>query len=155
MRRRHFVGKDELEVEETQDAPIHKVDLGDWRPVLGEEFSGSAFYRNSFQSKRQYEAWLDLGKVHHCAKVIFNGELLPVKFTGPHRYQVKVKQGLNTLEIIVANSLLNATAPEHVQKYLRENFPPESPYAERLRHFNHDDQSSGLFGPVTINPMKN
>jgi len=69
---------------------------------------------------------------------------------GPHSYPVHVRKGLNTLEIIVANSLLNATAPEHVQKYIREAFPPESPYAWRLRAFSHDDQSSGLFGPVVI-----
>ena len=150
MRRKHYVGKDSFVVEDTPDAPVLPVELGDWRPMLGDEFSGSTFYRNSFRSKEAYDGWLDLGKVHHCAKVIFNGKELPLKFFGPHRYSVYVKRGLNTLEIIVANSLLNATAPEHVQKYIRETFPPESPYSWRLRAFNHDDQSSGLFGPVVI-----
>ena len=150
MRRKHYVGKDSFVVEDTPGATVLPVALGDWRPVLGDEFSGSAFYRNSFRSKEAYDGWLDLGKVHLCAKVIFNGRQLPLKFFGPHRYFVHVKRGLNTLEIIVANSLLNATAPEHVQKYIREAFPPESPYAWRLRAFSHDDQSSGLFGPVVI-----
>ena len=150
MRRKHYVGKDCFVMEETPDAPIQPVKLGDWRPVFGNVFSGSAFYRNSFRSKEAYDGWLDLGKVHHCAKVIFNGKQLPLKFFGPHTYRVHVKKGVNTLEIIVANSLLNATAPEHVQKYIRDTFPPESPYIGRFRAFNHDDQSSGLFGPVVI-----
>ncbi len=150
MRRKHYVGKDSFVIEDTPDAPVQSVGLGDWRPIFGDEFSGSAFYRNSFRSKEAYDGWLDLGKIHHCAKVIFNGKQLPLKFFGPHTYRIHIKKGLNTLEIIVANSLLNATAPEHVQKYIRDTFPPESPYIGRFRAFNHDDQSSGLFGPVAI-----
>ena len=150
MRRKHYVGKDSFVIEDTPDAPVQPVELGDWRPVFGDEFSGSAFYRNSFRSKEAYDGWLDLGKVHHCAKVIFNGKQLPLKFFGPHTYRIHVRKDLNKLEIIVANSLLNATAPEHVQYYIKENFPPESPYIWRFRAFNHDDQSSGLFGPVRI-----
>ena len=150
MRRRHYVGKKSFVMEDTPDAPVQPVRLGDWRPVLGDEFSGSAFYRNSFRSRESYDGWLDLGTVHHCAKVIFNGRQLPLKFFGPHAYSIHVKRGMNTLEIIVANSLLNATAPEHVQKYIRETYPPDSPYLPRIRAFNHDDQSSGLFGPVVI-----
>ena len=150
MRRNHYVGKDSFVMEDTPNAPIQPVELGDWRPVLGDEFSGSAFYRNSFRSKEAFDGWLDLGTVHHCAKVIVNGKPLPLKFFGPHTYPIHVRKGRNKLEIIVANSLLNATAPEHVQAYIKENFPPESPYMSRFRAFSQDDQSSGLFGPVRI-----
>ncbi|MBQ7178329.1 MAG: hypothetical protein IJS08_13015 [Victivallales bacterium] len=150
MRRKHYVGKESLVVEDTPDAPVMPTSLGDWRPMLGDEFSGSAFYRNCFRSQAAFDGWLDLGKVHNCAKVIFNGKQLPLKFFGPHIYPVHVRRGNNKLEIIVANSLLNATAPDHVQDYIEKHFPPESPYKKRLLAFSHDDQSSGLFGPVTI-----
>ena len=150
MRRRHSVGKDGYDIVDTPEAPIQPVSLGDWRPILGEEFSGSAIYRNSFRAKTSFDAILDLGRVHHCAQVIFNGKKLPGRFFGPHRYEIHVKRGVNSLEIIVANSLLNATSPAHVRQFLHETYPPPSPYERRFQAFSQDDKSSGLFGPVKI-----
>ena len=142
-------GKTELEVVAENGREV-SVALGDWRPLFGDSFSGKAVYSISFSSEIAAEAVLDLGRVCYCASVRLNGRELPPRVFGPFRYDVKIKKGDNLLEVTVANTLANALGNPETRKRINADFPPKSPYEDRLAEFDKDFHESGLFGPVFI-----
>ena len=147
--RQYAVGKTEYIHTIFKNAKPRKVNLGDWRPILGEEFSGRALYSLEFSAYKAGKALLDLGRVCHACEVKLNGESLPLKFFGPHTYEIVLKKGKNLLEVTVANALANAVAPAHIRDGVYKRFPPVSPYDSRTRIFDQDNHESGLYGPVT------
>ncbi len=132
------------------DEQPRSVALGDWRPILGEEYSGKAMYSLVFSSYKSGKALLDLGRVCHACAVKFNGEDLPLKFAGPHTYEVRLKKGYNYLDVTVANALANAVGPDHIRDDVYKRFPPVSPYDRFTRIFDQDNHESGLYGPVKV-----
>jgi hypothetical protein len=74
-------------------------------------FSGLATYRNNFdfQKPEQGRIILDLGKVEVIAKVKLNGKVVGTAWTEPYQIDITdyVKNGNNTIEITVANLLIN------------------------------------------------
>ena len=126
------------------------VSLGDWRQVFGDGFSGKAIYSVTFDSEIDADAVLDLGRVCYCASVKLNGRELQPRFFGPFRYDVKIKKGENTLEVTVANTLANNLGQPETRKRINANFPPKSPYEDRLFEFDKDFHESGLLGPVVL-----
>ncbi|MBQ6471311.1 MAG: hypothetical protein IJJ33_04965 [Victivallales bacterium] len=147
--RRYQVGKATIETVVLK-AAAKPAALGDWRSVLGETFSGHAQYAIEFQASKAGSALLDLGVVHHCCQVCLNGQTFPPRFFGPHRLKVRLRQGVNRLEVVVANSLANILGDEQVRADIYRRFPPVSPYESRLKVFDRDGHESGLFGPVTL-----
>lgn len=146
----YSVGKADFDIRPVEDVPEKAVALGDWRKELGGTFSGCVLYRNSFNMARAGRAIISLGRVcHHCS-VKLNGDELPLKFFGPFDYEVKLKKGVNTLEVTVANTLANAVAPDEVQQRIIKDFPPASPYMPKESVFNRCNNESGLYGPVTV-----
>ena len=146
--RRHSAGKADFVVEDMDAAPA-PVALGDWGSVLGYDFSGTALYANEFYSEGG-EATLNLGRVNHACSVRLNGELLPERFAGPFRWDVRLRKGRNVIEVKVANTLANAIADGRVRDRIARDFPPRSPYDARQAEFDRRSQPSGLFGPVTL-----
>ena len=147
--RRHFVGKDDFEIE-TCSRAAKPVALGDWREELGYDFSGVALYRNVFKAKEEGEAELDLGNVCHACAVWLNGERLPDRFAKPFRWKVRLRKGENVLEVRVANTLANAVHDPKVRDRVARAFPPRSVYDVRQAVYDGENQSSGLFGPVIL-----
>ena len=146
--RRHFAGKNDLEIETLAREP-KPVALGDWRNELGYGFSGVARYRNAFTAE-EGEAELDLGAVCHACAVRLNGERLPERFVGPFKWKVHLRKGENVLEVTVANTLANAVYDPKVRDRIARAFPPRSVYDRRQAVYDGENQSSGLVGPVVL-----
>ena len=134
------------------NAPFLATKLGDWRDLLGEEFSGRVIYRVAFNSPAEGEAELDLGEVHNCCSVRLNGQDIGAKYAGPYTWRAALRRGVNKLEVTVANAPVNALAPLHFRRYVAAAFPPESSYEKRVRKFNECGHESGLYGPVLVKP---
>ena len=150
VKSRLCAGPASLDIVEYPDAPKLGIQLGDWRDVLGEEFSGHVVYRTSFDSPAAGDAVLDLGEVHNCCAVRLNGSDVGSKYAGPYVWRVSLRQGVNKLEVAVANAPVNALAPQHFRRYVAAAYPPESPYEWRVGKFNADGHESGLYGPVRV-----
>ncbi len=164
------------------DKPVSFSKLDDWtaRPERGiRYYSGTAVYRTSFDSAHRGAAFLDLGKVHHLARVRLNGSDLGIVWCAP--WGVLVPDGLlnpagNRLEIAVTNVWANRMIgdeqvpadcewqPGHMGHggYLKR-FPDwfvkgqKRPSSDRhtfatWNYFNRDSKlvSSGLLGPVRM-----
>ena len=84
-----------------------------------------------------------------CCDARLNGKALGPRFFGPYRWRVKTAKGRNVLEVTVANMLCNALG-DNVRDRIARDFPPRSGYDIRQRTFDHENNESGLFGPVTL-----
>lgn len=73
------------------------------------EFSGQIRYGTTFVWEKDRAAALDLGEVGEIAHVILNGKDLGWRISAPYRWEISeaLKQGVNELEIVVANTLAN------------------------------------------------
>ena len=148
---RYFPGEHEYQTEECHVAET-KTTLGDWRSVLGTDFSGDAVYSLSFSWKGSQEAlFLDLGQVNYAAEVRLNGKKLGCRLLAPFVFPLQgmLRHGINRLEITVTNTLANIVNSRHVQEYWEAHFWI-SPYEDRQEFFEKESLVSGLFGPVTI-----
>lgn len=146
--RRHYVGKDDFVSEDIKASP-EPAAPGDWGEALGHDFSGVVLYRNEFESEGG-EAELNLGRVCWTCSAWLNGERLPDRFAGPFKWQVRLKKGVNTLEVKVANTLANAVADGKVRDRVAREFPPRGAYEARQAEFDRHNLESGLLGPVTL-----
>lgn len=74
------------------------------------DFSGFIEYDGSFSAQKREKVYLQLGDVGECAEVFLNGESCGMKVCGPFRYDIteKLKEGQNTLKILVSTTLANA-----------------------------------------------
>ena len=148
-RRRIYPGTDDFVCEDLHEAP-RPCALGDWRPVLGNDFSGEATYRCTFTLAQAQRIILDLGDVGYACKVAVNGKALPPKFLPPYCFDISavVRAGRNDLDVTVANTLANALAPDAVLKQWADKWPLQ--YEDKQRPFENEHHESGLFGPVTL-----
>ncbi|MDD5698527.1 MAG: hypothetical protein PHH77_07905 [Victivallaceae bacterium] len=96
------------------------------------DFSGLIRYTGKFEYEGKYAVCLDLGMVGQSSKVILNDHDLGYRICPPYRYEITnmLKQGTNTLVIIVANTLANKEK-DYFSSFLQ--LPP-----------------SGMLGPLTV-----
>lgn len=91
----------------------HSIVLETWTKWDGmENYSGMVSYFNQFTVERINEltsAKINLGEVQEVAQLFINDREVGVKLWGPFIFAIKdfLKQGVNTLEIKVTNSLAN------------------------------------------------
>jgi hypothetical protein len=134
-------------------------DLVDWtcseEPAI-KYFSGTATYSIRIEMPRTASGdhWLDLGKVCEVGEVRIDGQDLGTAWTFPFRVKVPEKllrEGPHLLEVKVTNVWNN--------RLVGDQFLPEG---ERVTHTTLRGQhtknsplvSSGLLGPVTLQPIK-
>jgi hypothetical protein len=146
------LGEHRLTVREGGRAPA-TVALGDWRPVLGDAFSGEAAYEVRFTCTRDTATrarWLDLGQVRHACEAELNGRPLGVRLWQPTALSVRgiLRPGANTLRIVVANTLAN----QYVHNKVIERWKPNQlgPYHPIALRFEPESLPSGLYGPVVL-----
>lgn len=135
------------------DATPQTVSLGDWRPVLGDYFSGDARYRCTFDNPGCTRAKLDLGDVRYACTVRCNGIVVAELAWPPYvcHLDKALQAGQNILEIDVTNTLGNALSDPHWPEIWRQKFPQAiTQYDEKERAAERDTLSSGLYGPVSI-----
>lgn len=113
-------------------------------------FSGTMIYTSQFNYKpsKKEEVLLDLGEVHHSAKVWLNGVYVGGAWTPPYRVNLSkaLKKGKNELRIEVVNNWAN--------RLIGDKIVPEKDRETRVRinSYNSDSelQPSGLTGPVKL-----
>jgi hypothetical protein len=127
--------------------------LNDWSESENEQlkyFSGTAFYRTSFELKELpgKNTFLRFGDLSAIAQITVNGQIAGGLWTPPWRIDVSglLKTGNNTIEIEVANTWNNRLVKDESLKkgerktWLTYNtFKPDTPL-----------KNSGLIGPVVI-----
>ena len=133
--------------------PVMYSSLQDWTESEDKHvryYSGTANYQTAFSLDEQPkgQVYLDLGKVMVMAKVVVNGHYVGGVWTPPYRVNVTevLKQGDNTLEIMVVNNWRNRLIGE-------KNLPEEERFTfQTATYLNKDSelQSSGLLGPVRL-----
>ena len=148
---KRFPGEHEYETQNCT-APARSAAPGDWRPLLGEDFSGEAVYTLDFDcAEPEKAAFLDLGKVCYAARVSLNGKSLGGRMLSPFIFPLgdSLRKGENHLEITVTNTLANVINSAPVQEAWKRRFRP-SEYTPMLRSFEHESFCSGLLGPVVL-----
>lgn len=132
-------------------------------------YSGTAKYENTFKWNQESagDVYLDLGEVFIIAEVKLNDELVGTLWTQPWRIKINdyIKEGVNTLEITVANQWANRLIGDerYPEDGIKDNKWPEwllnkeKRSSKRLSFitypfFQANDflQPSGLLGPVQI-----
>ena len=148
---KRFPGQHEYETVAC-DGPARPSEPGDWRDVLGADFSGEAVYSLDFSCPDpEKSAFLDLGKVCYAARVQLNGKDLGSRMFSPFIFPVGdiLRKGDNHLEIIVTNTLAKAVNDPKVQEYWNAAFP-RTMYTPLQRSFEQESLCSGLLGPVVL-----
>ncbi len=120
-------------------------------------FSGSAVYSSSFTLSGEIapEYILDLGNVHESAKVTINGADAGIAWSIPFTLRVKglLKEGVNTIEIEVANLMANRISWMDRQKKEWRRYHEINFVNINYRPFDASEWSplpSGLDGAVTL-----
>jgi hypothetical protein len=145
----YSLGEDDFEIKDLDEAAI-SVELGDWRRIFGDYFSGKALYTRKFKCEKKQTMMLDLGKVGWTCSVKLNGKVLPAKFFGPFQWEVEVLEGENVLEVTVANMLANAVSDPVKRAKVAAKYPPNPTYDPKQRAWDRENHESGLMGPVVL-----
>ncbi|HWC00879.1 MAG TPA: glycosyl hydrolase, partial [Bryobacteraceae bacterium] len=130
--------------------------LGDWKELVGADFSGVAEYRIRFQyaGSEGDGRFLDLGEVAAAAEVWLNDVHLGAKAWQPYWFQTgkALRHGANELRIQVTNTLANYLISPAVRASWAAMQGPgwPGPYDQRANRFESLSTASGLFGPVRI-----
>ncbi len=155
--RAYRVGRYDYEIEDLSGRSPLQASPGDWRSLLGEDFSGDAVYRTEFTltpGQAEKPAMLDLGDVRYACEVLLNGKSVGRKAWRPYRLDVTGMQaaGKNTLSVTVTNTFANALLDQRVQdEWARREGPGwRGPYHGRTVEFERDSLPGGLFGPVNL-----
>jgi len=130
--------------------------LGDWRDLVGADFSGTAEYRVSFDYKGRAgeERFLDLGAIACAAAVWLNGERLGARAWDPYWFRTgkALRQGTNELRVQITNTLANYLVSPAVRADWAARKGPGWPgvYDARAHDFESKSTKSGLFGPARL-----
>ncbi|HWS01233.1 MAG TPA: glycosyl hydrolase [Prolixibacteraceae bacterium] len=124
-------------------------------------YSGSARYRTNIEIKGNLkgEFILDLGKVCESARVWVNGKDAGILWSIPFTANISgfLKQGINTIEIEVANLMANRIMQMDQQKIPWRNYHEINFVNIDYKPFDASawkPMPSGLLGPVTITQWK-
>lgn len=73
------------------------------------DFSGHIEYECAFAAEKSEKAYLEIENVGECAEVFLNGESCGLRVCKPFRYDLtgKIKEGQNSLKILVSTTLAN------------------------------------------------
>jgi hypothetical protein len=124
-------------------------------------FSGTITYNKRFQYKVNLpfvneNIYLDLGDLSKVGEAWLNGHSLGIAWAKPYRFDVTrfIKNGENILKIEVANVWANRIVGDVItgEKFTTTNLPGS---AIGVSWKNTPLVPSGLFGPVTIQKIKN
>lgn len=117
-------------------------------------FGGTAIYRTRFDAAGNGPWVLDLGRVHHSARVRINGIEEGVLFMAPYRLTVNgLRPKDNVLEVEVTNLAANRIRDMDLRKIPWRVFHDANVVSIRYKPFDASEwplSESGLSGPVSI-----
>jgi hypothetical protein len=150
-------GGPELPGPQEMGKPVPWTDLSDPSALT---FSGTATYSVNFrQDDLSADGYvLDLGKVHHSARIWLNGHDLGILWSVPFRIDIGkyMQEGENRLSIEVANLMANRIIYMDRQGITWRNFHEINFVNIQYQPFDAsgwDIMASGLSGPVSIIPV--
>lgn len=134
--------------------PAIAADTGDWRPYLGNDFSGDAEYCLTFDWAGEGEGkriFLDLGRVAYACTAELNGTGLGRKYFGPYEFDVTdvLKKGRNVLKVSVTNTLANLYLSGEARELLKKQ-KAVAIYEPIQQAFERESLTSGIIGPVKL-----
>ncbi len=151
--RSFIIQKHGIKIIDFMDTTFHAISLGDWRPIIGNDFSGEVEYMVSFtcdMGQAQKASILDLGDVQYACEVLLNGQSLGKRFWSPYSFNITgiLHEGANKLDVIVTNTFAN----QYVISKVFKKWPGRKlgPYHPRSLKYEKETLSSGLFGPVIL-----
>lgn len=129
-----------------------EVELGQWKAMFGEDFSGEAVYKCEFtldEKQAKTYQFLSLGEVEYACKVILNGKEKCV-YAKPYVAEVAglLKTGKNLLEIVVANMPSNQFV--YTKNFDKYETYEVGPYHESGLQSERKTLGGGLIGPVQL-----
>ncbi len=152
-RKSYTIGEHDIEICDYPDDSFHPIELGDWTPRLGVEFSGDVEYEIQFECTKQEaekSLYLELGVVKYACEVVLNDVSLGRRAWVPFRFPVQgiLREGLNTVKVVVTNTLAN----QYVTTRMLDRWPEKviGGYHKIALEFEREAIPSGLFGPVEI-----
>lgn len=124
---------------------MKELTSGSWMKKGLEFYSGSGVYEKEIELPTRYvgrEVVLDLGKVRVAAEVWINDEYVGTRVWSPYSFEVGylLKKGINTIKIIVSNTLANYYSQF---EEFRDQPLASGGYLPK-------DLESGLLGPVKL-----
>ena len=134
------------------------IAAGGWKTVLGEEFSGVAVYRTTFDLTDEFLQGdvylLDLGEVEYSACVTVNGHQAGIASLSPHRVRIPraVLSAHNELAVEVANTASNRIVEADVSSWHHQSVV--GPYHPIISVYEREYLGGGLHGPVTLSRLK-
>lgn len=143
------IDEEDIRTQKLSESP-RPVALGDWRNVVGMDFSGTGVYESSFNWDVSKDCLIDLGEVKYVAELFVNGIQYPPRLMPPYRYRIPASalKPHNTICISVTNSCANAfQQPKAFEKYEEWQL---SSYYEIEKEYLADSLAGGLFGEVKL-----
>ncbi len=155
---RHYaVGEHDFEIVPSENKTgVSFAQATAWRDWLGEDYSGEAEYRVTFDLP---ESWanaplqLETGPIQYAATVLLDGQAQGQMLWAPWRIALPpCTPGKHELVIRVANTLANELTSDRVKALWAEKKGPgwPSPYHERALVFERESRGGGLQGRVII-----
>lgn len=147
--------KFEITKERAIYAPIHSektvTNCGDWKSILGDDFSGECEYKATFQLENTNDdIFLSLGDVKFSCEAFVNGKSIGTALMPPYNFLIKkeILKDNNELVINVSNTAANAFVhfelpEEWEQKHI-------GPYHAKAIEQEKKIVFGGLIGPVKL-----
>jgi hypothetical protein len=152
--RKFDVGEHDYEIRTVQDE-WEPIELGAWKDVFSEDFSGDIAYRIQVQVPKEWRGRsmiLQLGRMEYAAKVKVNDTIVGNVIWDPWEIELPQQKESFELEIVVTNTLANVLTSERVRNDWknRKGAGWPGPYDARAAEFEKDSRGGGLYGPVTL-----
>jgi hypothetical protein len=152
--RQFDIGEHDYEIRTIQDE-WKPIELGAWKNMFSEDFSGDAAYRIKIpmlEEWRNCSMILQLGQIEYVAKVHVNGAEVGKVIWKPYEIELPKQKEPFELEVVVTNTLANVLTSERIRNDWknRKGRGWPGPYDARAAEFEKDSRGGGLFGPVTL-----
>ena len=128
------------------------MELGDWRSVVGDDFSGSGEYSTVFTWDPEKDCLIDLGEVKYTCELKVNDCSFGVKVMHPYRFFIP-KEALkekNSISIRITNSCANAFY--HTKSFEAYERWQLTSYIDIEEEYLPDSLAGGLIGKVRLFP---
>lgn len=148
---KRFIIGDMNYISEEYNSEFTDTTLGDWKNIVGNEFSGSCIYEKVFPNVNSSgKIAVDLGDVRCTAEVFLNGKSLGIRVMPPYRYELSgdILKDENTLTVRVSNTAANEY--NYTKSFDKWKTWQMSPYYEAEKEFHKESLFGGLYGPVKI-----
>ncbi|MBR6740088.1 MAG: hypothetical protein IKM04_03380 [Clostridia bacterium] len=130
-----------------------KTDLGPWKELFGESFSGDAVYRTtvSLPVLPKCTVEIGLGRVEYSAAVYVNGSLAGYALAQPNTVYAEsglFTEGENVIDIVVSNTSANQYVLSDTDGCFEER--EVGCYHPVAKRFEAETLGGGLYGPVKV-----